>query len=626
MERNNETSPVPFSVKKSIVAILAALLFSCTLALFGPAQLFLTNALEFDFSFSQLLPFLGAITIGIFILVASILVLLPDRFGLHERGVAAVFALGFLLWVQGNVLVWHYGLLNGHDIEWGKKVLFGLLDTPLWIVGLLLAACRPGFLYRRVKSLSLLLLSIQLLVTFFYVIRQPESPSFKKYQIDIADKFVFSNHKNVIILVLDSFQSDVFQEIIDQDPSYKDYFRNFTYFRDTVGGYPSTYAAIPFLLTSQYYTNSTPIQAFIADAYLSPSSIPCELQKLGWRVDLFPAVSRSVFFDPQVFSNIRAHERKVNHAKLAYLYDLTLFRYLPHFLKREIYNDQAWFLARWRWGGERTGMLADNDLNIDARQAFANDRKARRSLPHIGRFNKIGIPRKNFNQSAHVNPDARFVSQFLTLAVVATERNVLKFYHWRGPHEPIRMNSELAPVSLPLSRPNLVDLARGELKLVHFFLEGLRQLGVYDEALIFVLGDHGQPWGAYGLRVPPGMTGTQPGASPLPKGVLESGIPLLLVKRPGDRGNLEIIDAPASLADVSATVFDSLGLGRTGIGEPLFQIPADRRRERRFLYYNWSHSDWKNRYLPDLVEYRVDGNGWLAASWRPTGKVFRPED
>jgi len=151
----------------------------------------------------------------------------------------------------------------------------------------------------------------------------------------------------------------------------------------------------------------------------------------------------------------------------------------------------------------------------------------------------------------------------------------------------------------------------------------LRDLGVYDDALIFVLGDHGHPVGGHGLRLPLAMAGIQAGSS-IPKGILESGIPLLLVKRPGDQGDLKINDAPASVADVSATVFDDLGIGQVGIGEPLFQIPVDRPRERRFLYYYWEHSDWRNRYLPNLIEYRVNGNCWLSSSWHATGKVFEP--
>jgi hypothetical protein len=376
------------------------------------------------------------------------------------------------------------------------------------------------------------------------------------------------------------------------------------------------------VLTAQSYDNSKPIQSFMADAYLSPSSIPAELLKQGWQVDLFPAVWKSIYFDPAVFSNFRERKLGVDKEQLARLYDVALFRYLPHFLKRAVYNDENWFLARWAQKSDKINLLFDDEPGEEEPPPSGESRRLRRSQPHIRRMLRLGLPLTK--KAGHFNRDARFVSSFLKKAVVVSEKNVFKFYHWRGPHEPIRMNAELEEVNLKLSRDNLVDMARGELKLTHFFLEGLRELGLYDQALIFILGDHGHPWGAHGIRLRPGMSDARKGSGSLPAGVLESAIPLLLVKRPGDRGDLAVNDAPASLADVSATIFSELGLAPRGAGEPLFQIPADRPRERRFLHYSWEHNAWQNRYLPDLTEYRVNGNCWLPSSWSATGRVFKP--
>jgi hypothetical protein len=52
--------------------------------------------------------------------------------------------------------------------------------------------------------------------------------------------YQFSPEKNVLIIVLDGFQGDVFQEIIDESPQYRKRFDGFTYYRDALGGYPVT--------------------------------------------------------------------------------------------------------------------------------------------------------------------------------------------------------------------------------------------------------------------------------------------------------------------------------------------------------------------------------------------------
>jgi hypothetical protein len=224
-----------------------------------------------------------------------------------------------------------------------------------------------------------------------------------------------------------------------------------------------------------------------------------------------------------------------------------------------------------------------------------------------------------------VIPDIKFLADFLKTADADIDRDVFKFYHMNGLHRPIHMNAELVPVRLPYNRDNFVDMARGEMKLANFFLQGLREMGVYDNALIFVLGDHGQRWSGQGLKLTKELGGTQPVNPLVPNLVIEVAIPLLLVKRPGSTmDDLIINDAPASLADVSATVFAEMGYGHVGAGEPLFQLAPDRARERFFYYYKWGNSDWKNPFLPEFVEYRINGHAWLNSSWLPTGKVYKP--
>ncbi len=604
---------------------MAALLFSCTLALFGPAQIFLTNSLEFHFDFIHLLPRLGLVAACLFLALTALLGLLPRRFRLHERGVALVLALGILLWLQGNILLWQYGALSGQEIDWGARTLYGLVDSPVWIAGLLLALWRPGFFYRRTRGIAASLLLIQLLSSSITVVRQPEAPSFKKLQVDHTQDFAFSGRRNVIVLILDSFQSDIFQEIIDRDPAYRDMFRGFTYFRNTTGGFPSTYASVPLILTGQSYSNSEPIQDFVSRAYRSESSLPFQLRRRGWQVNLVPAVQSTILFDPQVVSNLEPRRQQVEASRLAWVYDLTLFRYLPHFAKRAVHNGGDWLLSRWMSGDVLDNLLGKDDPERGTHLSARLRRRTRRAHTRIGReTRRIGILR--LRRTKAVNSDSRFVSSFLMQSAVMSDDDVFKFYHWRGPHEPICMNAELEKVSLPLSRDSLVDLARGELKLVEIFLGGLRELGIYERSLIFIMADHGHSQGAIGVRLPDDLQAAGPPAgsrSPLIK-VMGSGIPLLLVKRAGDSGELRVSDVPASQADVSSTIFAELGLGLRGAGEPLFRIQPGQPRERRFFHYTWEHRDWMNLYLPDLVEYRIQGHGWLASSWQATGRVLKP--
>ena len=602
-----------------LAVVLAAMPFASTLTLFGPAQIYLTNSLEFKYRFSELLPLLAVGFLSFAFVLSVLLLILPSR--VRERVTALLLAVGFLLWLQGYLLVWNYGLLNGHNIQWGSKFIFGLIDTPIWLLGILLALIKPVFFSRQSKVLVVGLLLVQLFSCTFYLWRQPPLPSFKKFQPDETNLSNFSADKNVIILVLDSFQSDIFQEIIDQDPSYRRIFDNFVYYRNTCGGFPSTYAAIPFLLTTRRYDNTVPLQSFLKDAYLSPTSMPRVMKENGFNVDLFPAVPKSIFYDPRTLSNLAERPTRLRLVDIGGLYDLTLFRHLPHFLKRYIYNNEEWLLGRWLRdetlvlvGGRRDGTTREE------RQSKLRASNAKRRM----RADQFGVPANLLTRD--VAPDLRFLGKFVENATVSLDRPSFKFYHLRGTHEPIQMDSRLWRVNLPLTRTNVVDLGKGELTIVNYILNILKTIGVYDNSLIVIMADHGQPWGAVGLQLPKDLSASPALKKDLPDGVPEAGIPLLLIKRIGGGGELSISDAPVSVGDLVPTIFTEMNLPLPAGTVSVFQVRSGDSRRRFFYYYNWSNYGWKSEYLPEIVEYEINGHSWLPASWKPTGRILPPRN
>ena len=93
--------------------------------------------------------------------------------------------------------------------------------------------------------------------------------SARNFAIDYAPKYSFSGEKNVILIVLDAYQSDIFFEIISSEPKYADYFQGFTYFRNAVAGSNYTELAIPALLTGRIFDNSQHREDFLREAFLN---------------------------------------------------------------------------------------------------------------------------------------------------------------------------------------------------------------------------------------------------------------------------------------------------------------------------------------------------------------------
>ena len=76
--------------------------------------------------------------------------------------VAILAAIGGLLWLQGDVLIWGYGSLDGSFIDWQREAWKGYVDSSIWLAVLVAAVSWRRHLVPRVRSGVLLLLAIQL--------------------------------------------------------------------------------------------------------------------------------------------------------------------------------------------------------------------------------------------------------------------------------------------------------------------------------------------------------------------------------------------------------------------------------------------------------------------------------
>jgi len=307
--------------------------------IFGPAYIYYTNSLEFNFSFSWIIYHLAGIALALILLTGGVVFLFRKKH--FNRVISLLFVIALLSWIQGNLLVWNYGPLDGREIHWGQKWVLGLVDGALWILSIVLSQVKPGFFAKYARRASMAFIAIQAVSLTLAIVQAPKIPSFKYYYIDESTKFSFSAQENAVVLMLDTYQSDIFQEIINEEPRYKEMFRGFTYFRNTLSAAPKTYTSVPSFLTAHIYDNSVPMQDFLEEAYLSGSSLPKVLKDNGFRVELYPypSTEKTIYFSEDVASNIkRRSSQRVVWGQLGFLVDISLFRQVPHYIKPYIYK------------------------------------------------------------------------------------------------------------------------------------------------------------------------------------------------------------------------------------------------------------------------------------------------
>ena len=556
---------------KIVSSIAVAAFFALTAFVFAPGHLFLTNAREFNANYFGLLGNLLLIALPIFVLVAVVLSFFPEKFNINQKAVALLFALSFLLWLKGNYLVWNYGLLTGNKIDF--NIYFLIFDAVVWIAAIIFILIKSAFFYRHIRFLSCVFIAVQIIATSVMVYNQPDLSNLKRYEIDETNKFTFSKEKNVIILVLDTFQSDVFQKIIDEDESYRDIFEGFIYYRDALAGFPTTIASIPNILTGQYYDNSIPYSNFLEKAYLSSNSIPKVLKEAGFEVDCF---SGPMYWDKRIVSNLKDRGHIVNSTILN-LYDAALFRYLPDSLKRFIYNDGKWWLIN----------------TIPVKPVASSDEDTLKK--------SLKAPEIEFNEKALHLGDIAFANDMMTRANAIAENTVFKFYGLNGCHGPWLLNEKLQYEEM--GADGYERQARASLQIAKLFLDELKQLAAFDNSMIFIIGDHGVVGGP----------------------LQSSASPLFLVKKFNGKGPMNISDAPVSLSDIPMTIFTELGIKGDHSGEYIFNLKESDSRERNYWHYDWEtpgFDDWSKDYLPPIREYTVSGLVRSADNWRKTGQDY----
>ena len=170
---------------------------------------------------------------------------------------------------------------------------------------------------------------------------------------------------------------------------------------------------------------------------------------------------------------------------------------------------------------------------------------------------------------------------------------------------------------LPTIRSTVMTQAKCSLGEVINLLEKMKDLGIYDDALIILMADHVawvSPRGLIGQRLPGGATDVRHFPT-----IVAMALPLMAIKPPGASGDLHLSVAPSWIIDTPATVASVLGLDEHFNGRSAFDLRPEEIRERSLYFYRYQRSDWKTdrQYLSPIQEYVVKGSAFHSSDWKP---------
>jgi len=419
------------------------------LCVFAPLDIFFTNKKEFWYDFKTIFPYALASFLALGV-VLTCLYLLFCRLGekIGEAVCAVLTVIYLCTYVQGNFLAYYLPVLDGAPIKWEDLGWHRIESIVLWaavsvIVFGIWKYCRKkgsDLSFVKVCGIGTVLISLMLTVTLIseiFMYNGLEQLVKRKNTMEYAMEF--SREKNLIVILLDAVDGDEMSDMLAENPEYQDVFQDFTFYQNTLGVYPFTLYAVPYLISGREYLHGEEDWfQYVTGAYIESPFVDDLIAKdyrVGiYETDLICNSDKYLQFDNVINSaNYIGNKRGF----LDYQRKLVLYRYLPFDLKR---------------------------FHV--------------ASPDEGSVLKAG-------GSYFKNTD--YYNMINNTDVTYSEQNTFRFYHLEGAHAPFHLDKDLNEVGESTYGEQLESC----MPIVENFLNRLKTAGVYDNSAIIVLSDHG---------------------------------------------------------------------------------------------------------------------------------------
>ena len=555
---------------QSILVSSCLILIVC---FFTPFEIFINNIVDLGYVFSEISLYLLFICVFLTTCFTLILIAIPQR--IYGTVVSLLLLITILLWLQGNIFYKDYGALDGGEINWSNWAIWGYVEIGIWIISIILTI----IFAQKIKKIANAICIIILITLFsvFTIQYLGSSPSESKELVfDESSKFDFSSDKNVIIILVDTLQSDIFYEIISDNPDLKEQFDGFIYYPDSTSGFPQTEASVPNLLTGSFYDNSIPFSEYIEKAY-QEYSVPKVLKERGFQVDLIPTYyDFTIYKSKDIASNLirKEHFKSIKEGlnKALHLIDVALFRNVPQITKKYIINENRWLLSNC--------LRSDQFSHLDP-----------------------GAGDKNFYR------DISMINETVTAPT-------FKFFHLKGCHGPYNKNELGEHVDHVNSREAYTNFCTFNLKRLVSFLDELKSRGIYDKSLIYIVSDHGEGrFEEEKINTKLIDKNTNPNQTMVPIKIKARAIPLMMTKDFFSTGTLKTSNKQLSLAGIPRMIFKDLNLNLNNLEKNHSEKENNLPAIRRYLFYNWP-----DKY--PSYEYNIAGHSWFDSSWSGPNKVY----
>lgn len=575
MQQMQPTQPTQQTISIAY-PVITAIFIAVTFGIFAPIELFFTNINDLWFDIYDILPSIAVITLVIALITSAVLLLLTKLSPKAGKIASiAVSIAGISLYMQGNFLQASYDKLGGETIDWSMYTGEGISNICGWVGMLAIFAVIlyklhvDGFI-KAFKTVMICIMLVQL-TTLMVVCISRHGLMHKDYYVATEeDETVLSGDNNFIILVLDTYDSRLFDELLltDRADEYKHILQDFTFYRNTLTVYTLTDFSIPQILTGEKYLNQEDYGRYIDRAY-AESPFLNRLHDDNYDMDIYTTVTL-----PQ--SKVRewmGNWHRVDYASsdisalMGMYYKLIAFKYMPHYLKAPFEFDVD------KLSDVREVRYMDGHEWIEGRD------------PDVFSWSDSNI---------------RFIDTIPAIEASDTGKK-FRFYHIKGVHHTRELDehlNEVTDLGADGEGVSLEESAKANMVIVDRFLERLKETGAYDDSVIVIMADHGAA----------GYSGG---------GMIQA--PLLLIKGREEKHAFKVSEAPVSYEDMQEG-FIALLDDKTG--EDVFSVKEGDERVRTMYYTDFIGQRRRFTRNEPFIEYSTDSHAYDNIRLLKTGNEY----
>lgn len=557
-----------------LLSLGAATFFSMTLLFVAPCEIVAGGQNDLVFRLGDVWGLLALATCACALLMTIFMSLFRGK--AHTFVLAFVFAISVCCYIQAMFLNGGLPSADGRAVDWwGDHGLMMVISGLAWLVviaGLLLTAFFNQKVLRMIAGcLSVVLIAVQMVgvISLFFDDSQNHNES-GSIAITETGLYDLSEKNNVVVIILDYYDTRTLIDLVDQDPSMLDEMEGFTWYQNSAGVMIPTGFALPYLMSGVTPSPDQDINDYLIGRYTESTFLE-DLHDSGYSTGIYTTTfGGSYLTDDQakdeIFDNIgNAHPLRTMN--------INGFGVCKMMLKASLYRDMPWvFKPRFRF--------YTDDVNRES-LALAADQSP--------------------DDSLYIMDDARYFDRLQRFKLSVNRENdegAFRMIHLNGGHAPYTINDKGEYVGEGNSSKEMQ--ATGSMLMASTYLRYMKDAGVYDDATIVITADHGD-WAA---------------SMDLPA---ETTSPILLVKEShAGFDPIRVSHAPVSHADYFATVLNAMGQDYAKYGEPFDAHVEGENRVRDFYYI--THDS--NSQVRSLLGYEIIGDVLDYGNWSFTGEVW----